>query len=40
MERNLRDPEIEKHEHCGGKTDLFLKAIKASVEESPSFEAR
>ena len=40
IERNLREPSIENHEHCGGKTDLFLKTVKETVERIPSFEAR
>lgn len=37
MERNLRNPTVENHEHCGGKTELFMKNVRKSVEKYPSF---
>ena len=34
IRRNLMDPLIDNHEHCGGKAQLFLKNLEESVREA------
>ncbi|XP_039249590.2 glucoside xylosyltransferase 1-like isoform X1 [Styela clava] len=34
MINNLQQPEVENHEHCGGKTELFTKHIRNIIERT------
>lgn len=38
IERRVRDPLVENHEHCGHHSETFLKSLKRFVTQNPTLD--
>ena len=38
IEKKVRDPEVDNHEHCGGHAETFLLSLRKFVEKYPTLD--
>ena len=38
IEKRVRDPSVENHEHCGGHSETFLISLRKFVHENPTLD--